>query len=171
MSIDPINEAFIAAASLQASDDIHKSFRKTFDLSQCTKVIPDTLTLLVRSLSDEVEARFERSFAQRDAELIRLRADVIALKDEVALTLASAKKCLDETKKPPGINTTLYLERFMEEKLKYFLNSKEFEEVVGQYFTDNWTGMQGVEDPDLTAKIRTTMCDILRHTAFVVPTS
>ncbi len=134
----------------------------------------DTLSavsLLVRSLSDEVEARFEKSFAQRDAELVRLRSDVIKLKDEAALTLATAKKCLDETKKPPGINTSLYLERFMEEKLKYFLNSKEFEEVVGQYFTDNWTGMQGVEDPDLTAKIRTTMCDILRHTAFVVPTS
>jgi len=168
MSIDPINEAFIAASSLQASDDIHKSFRETFDLSQCTKVIPDTLSLLVRSLSDEVEARFERSFAQRDAELIRLRADVIALKDEVALTLASAKKCLDETKKPPGINTILYLERFMEEKLKYFLNQKEFEEIVEQVVGSI---LDGELDASSTAKIRTIMCDILRHTAFVVPTS
>lgn len=116
MSIDPINEAFIAAASLQASDDIHKSFRKTFDLSQCTKVIPDTLTLLVRSLSDEVEARFERSFAQRDAELLRLRADVIKLKDEAALTLATAKK---------------YVEN-VDRKFENFLESMAFQNAVEQ---------------------------------------
>lgn len=177
MSIDPINEAFIAASSLQASDDIHKSFRETFDLSQCTKVIPDTLSLLVRSLSDEVEARFERSFAQRDAELLRLRADVIKLKDEAALTLAIAKKCLDED--------------YVSRRLKQFLDSKEFEEAVGEQVEDAMLRSEfggraiaeindlitqqlrniQVTDPDLTAKIRTTMCDILRHTAFVVPTS
>ena len=119
MSIDPINEAFIAAASLQASDDIHKSFRKTFDLSQCTKVIPDTLTLLVRSLSDEVEARFERSFAQRDAELLRLRADVIKLKDEVALTLASAKKYAENVdRKFENFLETIAFEKAVEQVIK-----------------------------------------------------
>ena len=126
----------------------------------------DTLSavsLLVRSLSDEIEARFERSFAQRDAELLRLRADVIALKDEAALTLASANKNLATSK--------IFNEDYVTRRLKQFLKSKEFEEAVGQYFTDNWTGMQGVEDPDLIAKIRTVLCDILQRTAFVVPTS
>lgn len=126
----------------------------------------DTLSavsLLVRSLSDEIEARFEKSFAQRDAELIRLRSDVIALKDEAALTLANAKKCLDKSE--------VFNENYVTRRLKLFLDSKEFERAVGQYFTDNWTGMQGVEDPDLTAKIRTVLCDILQRTAFVVPTS
>ena len=125
----------------------------------------DTLSavsLLVRSLSDEVEARFEKSFAQRDAELVRLRADVIALKDEVALTLAHAKKCL---------NKSMMNEDYVTRKLKQFLDSKEFEEAVGQYFTDNWVGMQGVEDPDLYEKIRTILCDILQRMAFVVPRS
>ena len=126
----------------------------------------DTLSavsLLVRSLSDEIEARFERSFAQRDAELLRLRADVIALKDEAALMLASANKNLATSK--------IFNEDYVTRRLKQFLKSKEFEEAVGQYFTDNWTGMQGVEDPDLIAKIRTVLCDILQRTAFVVPTS
>ena len=119
MSIDPINEAFIAAASLQASDDIHKSFRKTFDLSQCTKVIPDTLTLLVRSLSDEIEARFERSFAQRDAELVRLRSEVILLKDEVALTLASAKKYAENVdRKFENFLETIAFEKAVEQVIK-----------------------------------------------------
>ncbi len=167
----------------------------------------DTLSavsLLVRSLSDEVEARFEKSFAQRDAELLRLRADVIALKDEAALTLASAKKYFDKSKIYDEDYVSRRLKQFLDsdefedaveliidanlrtefggraiaeindlitERLKQFLDSDEFKDAVGQYFTDNWTGMQGVKDPDLTAKIRTTMCDILRHTAFVVPTS
>ncbi len=152
MSIDPINEAFIAASSLQASDDIHKSFRETFDLSQCTKVIPDTLSLLVRSLSDEVEARFERSFAQRDAELLRLRADVIKLKDEAALTLATAKK---------------YVEN-VDRKFENFLESMAFQNAVDHQIT---IAFKTDDEPDLDRRIRTTMCDILRHTAFVVPTS
>ena len=125
----------------------------------------DTLSavsLLVRSLSDEIEARFEKSFAQRDAELVRLRSEVILLKDEVVLTLAHAKKCL---------NKSMANEDYVTRKLKQFLDSKEFEEAVGQYFTDNWTGLQGVEDPDLTEKIRTVLCDILQRTAFVVPRS
>ena len=120
MSIDPINEAFIAASSLQASDDIHKSFRETFDLSQCTKVIPDTLSLLVRSLSDEVEARFERSFAQRDAELVRLRSEVILLKDEAAMALVSAKKCVENVDK----------------KFENFTESVAFQNAVEQLIND-----------------------------------
>jgi len=79
----------------------------------------DTLSavsLLVRSLSDEIEARFEKSFAQRDAELLRLRADVIALKDEAALTLASAKK---------------YVEN-VDRKFENFLETMAFEKAVEQ---------------------------------------
>ena len=79
----------------------------------------DTLSavsLLVRSLSDEMEARFEKSFAQRDAELLRLRADVIALKDEAALTLASAKK---------------YVEN-VDRKFENFLETMAFEKAVEQ---------------------------------------
>ena len=117
----------------------------------------DTLSavsLLVRSLSDEVEARFEKSFAQRDAELLRLRADVIALKDEAALTLATAKKCLDED--------------YVSRRLKQFLDSKEFEEAVELIIDAN---LRTDDEPDLDRRIRTIMCDILRHTAFVVPIS
>ena len=79
----------------------------------------DTLSavsLLVRSLSDEIEARFEKSFAQRDAELLRLRADVIALKDEAALTLATAKK---------------YVEN-VDRKFENFLETMAFEKAVEQ---------------------------------------
>lgn len=170
MSIDPINEAFIAAASLQASDDIHKSFRKTFDLSQCTKVIPDTLTLLVRSLSDEIEARFEKSFAQRDAELVRLRSEVILLRNEAAKTLVAAQEhsVADIFKTNEAFEA---FDCFITDRLKRFVASQEFEESVGQYFTDNWTSMQDAKDVDLDRRIRSIMCDILRHTAFVIPTS
>lgn len=82
----------------------------------------DTLSavsLLVRSLSDEIEARFERSFAQRDAELLRLRADVIALKDEAALTLASAKKYVENVdKKFENFLETIAFEKAVEQVIK-----------------------------------------------------
>ena len=115
----------------------------------------DTLSavsLLVRSLSDEIEARFEKSFAQRDAELLRLRADVIALKDEAALTLATAKKCLES----------------VDRKLYDFTESMVFQNAVDHQIT---IAFKTDDEPDLDRRIRTTMCDILRHTAFVVPTS
>jgi hypothetical protein len=86
----------------------------------------DTLSavsLLVRSLSDEIEARFERSFAQRDAELLRLRADVIALKDETALTLASAKKYVENVdKKFENFLETIAFEKAVEQ----VINNTEF---------------------------------------------
>ena len=115
----------------------------------------DTLSavsLLVRSLSDEVEARFEKSFAQRDAELVRLRSDVIKLKDEAALTLATAKK---------------YVEN-VDRKFENFLESMAFQNAVDHQIT---IAFKTDDEPDLDRRIRTTMCDILRHTAFVVPTS
>lgn len=83
----------------------------------------DTLSavsLLVRSLSDEIEARFEKSFAQRDAELVRLRSDVIALKDEAALTLANAKKYVENVDK----------------KFENFTESVAFQNAVEQLIND-----------------------------------
>jgi len=130
----------------------------------------DTLSavsLLVRSLSDEVEARFEKSFAQRDAELVRLRADVIALKDEAALTLATAKKYLEDFKKAPD-----GLDRVITERLKWFVESIEFKEAISKYFTDNWTSAQCVDDLWLCGMIRTILRDLLQRatlqTEFVI---
>jgi hypothetical protein len=82
----------------------------------------DTLSavsLLVRSLSDEIEAQFERSFAQRDAELVRLRSEVILLKDEVALTLASAKKYAENVdRKFENFLETIAFEKAVEQVIK-----------------------------------------------------
>ena len=115
----------------------------------------DTLSavsLLVRSLSDEVEARFEKSFAQRDAELLRLRADVIALKDEAAITLTVANRHVDS----------------VDARLSEFTKSMVFQNAVDRQIT---VAFKTDDEPDLDRRIRTIMCDILRHTAFVVPTS
>jgi hypothetical protein len=115
----------------------------------------DTLSavsLLVRSLSDEVEARFEKSFAQRDAELLRLRADVIALKDEAALTLATAKK---------------YIEN-VDRKLYDFTESMVFQNAVDHQITIAFKS----DDPDLDEKINTSLRNLLQRatiqTEFVI---
>ena len=60
------------------------------------KTIPDTLTLLVKSLSDEVEARFQKSFDERDAQLNLVTADVIMASNTALLALQTAQKYFDE---------------------------------------------------------------------------
>lgn len=129
--------------------------------------VPTALQLLVKSLSDEIEARFEKSFAQRDAELVRLRSEVILLRNEAAKTLVAAQ----EHSVADIFKTNEAFDCFITDRLKRFVASQEFEESVGQYFTDNWTSMQDAKDVDLDRRIRSIMCDILRHTAFVIPTS
>jgi hypothetical protein len=110
------------------------------------------VALLTRSLSDEVEARFEKSFAQRDADLLRFRADVIALKDEAALTLATAKK---------------YIEN-VDRKLYDFTESMVFQNAVDHQITIAFKS----DDPALEEKISTSLRNLLQRatvqTEFVI---
>lgn len=57
--------------------------------------ITDALTLLVRTLSDEVEARFEKSFAEREAKLNKLRVEIL---EEIEEKLKVLNRCMYDRK-------------------------------------------------------------------------
>jgi len=116
-----------------------------------TTPVPTALQLLVKSLSDEIEARFEKSFAQRNDELVRLRSEVILLKNEAALTLDAAQRYLDE----------------VEDKLEDFTDTTHFQNAVNHQIT---VAFKTDDKPDLNRRISSTLRDLISRTRIVIPT-